>query len=452
MLCTTEFLQGIFPEQIGKGSTTNPIHGIMTDSRKNQQDTLFIPIIGERFDAHQYIDQAIKNGAIAALWDKTHNIPEDYPDDFVFFLVDDTVSALQTFASAYCEHVNPLVIGITGSNGKTTTKDLLKSVLQNKFRTHATKGNFNNEIGLPLTILQMEAQTEVLILEMGMSDFGEIELLSRLAKPQYAIITNIGESHIEHLGSRVGIAQAKLEIANGLQTNGLLLVDGDEPLLDDWIQRTNVISCGISDTNDVQISHILLKQDATQFTFEANEQYVVPLLGEHHAKNASFVITLAKKLGMNAEDIQAGLMRLEHSAMRFERLIGKENATLINDAYNASPTSMKGAINVVKSMESFHTKVLVLGDILELGSFSESLHESVAEVIEPPINVVYTYGEVSAVISETVTKQNSAIEVQHFTNKGDLVRALEHKANENTVMLFKASRGMAFEKLIEALR
>src|SRR5690625_4441905 len=452
MLCTTEFLQGIFPEQIGKGSTTNPIHGIMTDSRKNQQDTLFIPIIGERFDAHQYIDQAIKNGAIAALWDKTHNIPEDYPDDFVFFLVDDTVSALQIFASAYCEHVNPLVIGITGSNGKTTTKDLLKSVLKSKFRTHATKGNFNNEIGLPLTILQMEAETEVLILEMGMSSFGEIDLLSRLAQPDYAIITNIGESHIEHLGSREGIAQAKLEIANGLQMNGMLIIDGDEPLLDDWRQRSNVISCGMDDTNDVQISRILLKQDATEFTLQLKEQYVVPLLGEHHAKNASFVITLAKKLGMNEHDIREGLMRLEHTAMRFERLIGKGNVTLINDAYNASPTSMKAAINVVKSMTSFQTKLLVLGDILELGSFSEALHESVAEVIEPPINVVYTYGDIVATISKKVAKQYPDIEVQHFTHKEQLVNALQNKANEDTVMLFKASRGMAFEHLIEALQ
>src|SRR5699024_3391018 len=148
------------------------------------------------------------------------------------------------------------------------------------------------------TILQMEAGTEVLILEMGMSSFGEIDLLSRLAKPDYAIITNIGESHIEHLGSRAGIAQAKLEIANVLQKNEMLIIDGNELLLDDWRQRSNVISCGMNDTNDVQISQIVLKQDATQFTLQAQEQYVVPLLGEHHAKNASFVITLAKKLGL----------------------------------------------------------------------------------------------------------------------------------------------------------
>lgn len=451
MLCTMEFLQDTFPVWEGQNVPSTPIQGVMTDSRQKVSNGLFIPIIGERFDAHQFIMQAIEQGAVAALWDKKHDIPAQTPEDFVFFLVEDTTVALQTLAQAYRQKVNPHVIGITGSNGKTTTKDLMQAVLNEQFITHATIGNFNNEIGLPLTILQMDPTTEMLVLEMGMNGFHEIELLSKIAKPDDAIITNVGESHIEHLGSRAGIAQAKLEITNGLKQDGLLVIDGDEPLLTAYQGHSNTIRCGVHEENDYIISDVTLNQNGTTFSLQGQERFDIPLLGEHHAKNASFVIALAKKLGIDTTIIQKGLLQLQYSSMRFEKITGIHGVTLINDAYNASPTSMKAAIDVLKKIVGYNQKVLVLGDILELGNLSEEMHRSVAKVIEAPINVVYTYGEAAKVITEQVQRNCPDIQISHFTDREELITTLKKLTNKDTIILFKASRGMAFESFIHTL-
>lgn len=451
MLCTIQFLQEIFPEWEGQASPSTPIYSVMTDSRERVEGALFIPIVGERFDAHAFIEQAINHGATAALWDRTQNIPDNYPEDFVFFLVRDTTKALQLLAQTYRNEVNPQVVGITGSNGKTTTKDLLHAVLKQKFQTHATKGNYNNEIGLPLTILQMEPSTEVLILEMGMNNFHEIELLSKIATPDYAIVTNIGESHIEHLGSRAGIAQAKLEIAHGLTKEGLLIIDGDEPLLATYDGHDQVIRCGVDQENDHIISQIHLEQDGTEFTYDEQSNFKIPLFGEHHAKNASYVITLAQALDIDNDVIQQGFMQLEYTSMRFEKMQGMNEVTLINDAYNASPTSTKAAIDVVKEMQGYQNKVLVLGDILELGHLTEEMHRSIAKVIEAPINVVYTYGEAAKIITEQVNRNCPDIQATHFETREALTMALKQIANKETMILFKASRGMAFETFIDEL-
>lgn len=451
MLCTFDFLQDIFPNRQGAKNGDKNIYGVMTDSREHHDNALFVPIIGERFDAHKFIKQAKAKGAIATLWDEKHPIPEELLAEMTFYLVEDTLKALQRLAHAYRNKVNPLVIGITGSNGKTTTKDMLYAVLKQQFRTHATKGNFNNDIGMPLTILQMKAETEILILEMGMNDFGEIDLLTKIAEPNYAIITNIGESHIEHLGSREGIAEAKAEIMNGLLDNGLLIRDGDEPLLDSYDNNKHVIRCGYQGTNDVILNEVQISTEATTFSLNNQETYTIPLLGKHHALNASYAITLAKELEMEPTLIQVGLNQLEHSAMRFERIIGRNNVTLINDAYNASPTSMIGAINVVKELTEYERRIVVLGDILELGDFSETLHQSIAEVIERPIDVVYTYGDAAKIITTTVNEKQLDIVAKHFTSRTALQATLEKETDQSTVMLFKASRGMAFEKLVETL-
>src|SRR5690625_7141303 len=448
-----EWLTKIFTNNKLKQTNKNNIIKIVsTDSRNIKENRLFIPLKVYHFDGHDHVNEAIKNGAQAIIWDQEKPLSiKELPIEVSVFYVSDTLKALQLRAAEYRKLINPKVIGITGSNGKTTTKDLLEATLTDTYMTVATKGNLNNHIGLPLTILNMKRHTEVLILEMGMSNFGEIELLSNIAKPNYAIITNIGESHIEHLGSRKGIAQAKLEIANGLSKDGLLIIDGDEPLLTSYNEHEHVIRCGIDEANDVIISDINVTEEQTTFTLDGMERFFIPLLGKHHALNASFVITLAKRLGMKQQMIQNGLMNVNHTSMRLEKILGETDVTIINDAYNASPTSMKGAINVVKELDAFANKVLVLGDVLELGEYSQSLHQSVAEVIEPPINVVYTYGEAVETIAKYVSHTNPEIDVQHFTNEADFKSALKNQANESTVMLFKASRGMAFEKFIEAL-
>lgn len=449
MLFSSDHLKELF-QSSDVNTNFVAIERIMLDSRDNLPNSLFIPIIGEHFDAHDYLDQAIENGAVAALWDASREIPEIHKERCQFYVVEDTIKGLQKLARFYRNRVNPIVIGITGSNGKTTTKDLVSAVLQTKYRTHKTAGNYNNHIGLPITILTMPLDTEILILEMGMNQFKEIDVLTKIATPDYAIITNIGESHIEHLGSRAGIAQAKLEIKNGLKENGTVIIDGDEALL--MKQRTvqNVISCGFSAENEpFHISHVKITGKTTDFQV-ADEEYSVPLLGAHHAKNATFAIIIAKQFAMTQSEIQTGFTHLEHSGMRFEQFIGKNNTTIINDAYNASPTSMKAAIEVVKQMTQFNRKVLVLGDIRELGDETEKYHLDVAETITPPIDIVFTFGDQAASISEYVQTHQRAIISRHFTNKEQLIQALQSCLNDETVILFKASRVLALEKVVEA--
>lgn len=449
-MLTLKYVTNIFPEIKGELLDDDIQLNMMTDSRQKTINGLFIPIIGERFDAHEFIEQAVENGAIATLWDRKRNIPEKLVKKIAFFLVDDTTIALQQLAKKYREDVNPIVIGITGSNGKTTTKDIVSSVVKTKFRTHHTEGNFNNEIGMPLTILEMNDDTEVLVLEMGMSEFGEIDCLTKIAQPDIAIITNIGESHIEHLGSKEGIAKAKLEIKNGLKKDGKLFIDGDEKLLEKYKDEKNVVSIGFFKHNDVTVENIELKNQMTTFSI-ANKNYELPILGKHHAKNAAFAVQVGECLGLTFDQITTGLKNVKQTNMRFEWLTGKNGVTVINDAYNASPTSMKGAIDVLKQITGFERKIVVLGDILELGEYSEVFHRSVGNHISAPIDIVYTYGKDARFISQEIIDQRKELKTYHFMDKEQLIEKLREHLDDKTIILFKASRGMKFEQFVESL-
>lgn len=452
MLFTLEDLSKWFPKNQGNINKETAIKEITTDSRKEVKDSLFVPIVGEHFDGHQFAEQAVENGAVALFWNEERELPSTLPGDFPVFLVKDTLDSLQKLASLYRDQINPIVVGITGSNGKTTTKDLVTTVLKSKYITHSTKGNYNNHIGLPLTILSMSRDTEVLVLEMGMSNFGEIDLLSRIARPNFAIITNIGESHIEFLGSREGIAKAKMEIINGLQDNGTIIIDGDEELLKSLHQKPKVIKCGFKERNDFKIEDSKVTSKETIFKLSDGATYHIPLLGKHHAKNACYAIALAYCVGINAKQRQQALKFVQHTSMRFELLKGKNEVSIINDAYNASPTSMKAAIKVVKELNGFKDKVLVLGDVLELGEFSKSLHETVAEAIGEPITTVFTFGTMSKVISDKVKKdKGNKIKTAHFDTKEELMEALQPFLNNQSLVLFKASRGLKFESFVNEL-
>ena len=448
MLFTIKNLKDLFPNYQGNLDENKEIQYVNTDSRIEQPNSLFIPIIGENFDGHQFAKEAIAGGAIALLWDKAKNIPKDISENVAIFIVEDTTDALQYLSSWYREFVDPIVIGITGSNGKTTTKDLVASVVKEKYKTHYTMGNLNNHIGLPLTILSMERNTEALVLEMGMIAFGEIDLLTRIAKPDFAIITNIGESHIEFLGSKQGIAKAKLEIKNGLKSSGKLIIDGDEPLLEGEKENSNTITCGFNKDNDVVNDKIEITNKETLFTTN-NENYRIPLLGKHHAKNATFATEIARLLDVAYSQRKHALLNVQHTSMRFEMVTGQGGVSIINDTYNASPTSMKAAIQVVKEMQGFKEKVLILGDVLELGEHSEKLHRGIAEVIEPPITVVFTYGDEAKYISDEMKEKN--IKTKHFVNREDLVEALKTYLNDDSLLLFKASRGLQFELFIKEI-
>ncbi|WP_017186034.1 UDP-N-acetylmuramoyl-tripeptide--D-alanyl-D-alanine ligase [Alkalibacillus haloalkaliphilus] len=442
-----DFLHKIFLKYRGNLNQQLDINTIYTDSREIVTNGLFVPIIGERFNGHDFLLQAVDKGAVASLWSKKEEVPADLPDDFPLFFVEDTLEGLQQLATAYRDYINPTVIGVTGSNGKTTTKELIASSLSEFYQVSKTEGNLNNLIGLPLSILRMPVQTEVLVLEMGMSGFGEIEQLSDIAKPDIAVITNIGESHIEYLGSREGIANAKLEIVKGLSEDGVLIVDGDEPLLQvDLSQR--VVTCGFISGLDYEVRDVVQKKNETTFTI--NEQsFQVPLLGMHQAKNTTYALAISDLLTIDSSKMARSLANLSLPGMRFEQIETESGAVIVNDAYNASATSMRASIDVIKSFSETY-KVLVLGDIFELGQFAESEHRKVGEVINQEIDVVFTVGQDSQYIIKALPSDFNG-RAEHFDNHDMLMNEIENYMKKDTVILFKASRGMKFEQLIQQL-
>lgn len=452
MLFDEEWLQTIFPNTDQPIYKNNFIEEVTTNSKTEVKNGLFIPLVGERFDGHEFIEEAIENGSVATLWEQARPLPQNLDERVTVFFVKNTLKALQTLAMVYREKVNPQVVGITGSNGKTSTKDMLASILKTTYRTHFTHGNFNNHIGLPLTILSMPIDTEVLVLEMGMNHFGEIGLLSDIARPNHAIVTNIGESHIENLGSRIGIAQEKLDIVFGLENNGSLIVDGDEELLTTVkAQKGRMVTCGFTSNVDKLIHEVHISNEGTTFKLE-NERYSIPLYGKHHAKNSSFAIVMAKLLKVNNKNIQKGLSKTKVTDMRFEWITGPQQVTIINDAYNASPTSMVGAIEVIKELENYKRKILVLGDVFELGKHAEAMHKSIAKSITEPIDYLFTFGELAKHITTQLIEDKATLTAKHFESMDSLIETISEYLDEETIILFKASRGMAFEKLVNAIK
>ncbi len=438
-----------------------PIMGVCRDTRDIRKGSLYIPLIGERFDGHQYVKDAIAQGAAASLWQRDHG---PCPADVPIIEVDDALAALQELAAAYRKQLSVKVIGITGSNGKTSTKDLLSAALATTYRVHKTQGNLNNHIGLPLTLLELSADTEFAVLEMGMSGRGEIARLSSIAQPDCAIITNIGEAHMLQLGSRAGIAQAKFEITMGLKPGGVLLYDGDEPLLtelvSEWQEKdaTELIRFGACESNDYYAEQIAVSIKQTRFTavcaaLQERISIALPLLGRHNAINALAAIAAARKYGVSNDSLQAGLSSMKPTSMRIEAISSRSGATLLNDAYNASPASMRAALDLLSELTVSGRKLAVLGDMLELGSQSEQFHREIGRLLTPDrLDGVYTYGEEAAYIAQECKHAVGPQSVASFLDKSLLIERLAGELQPNDVLLFKGSRGMRLEEVIEALR
>jgi UDP-N-acetylmuramoyl-tripeptide--D-alanyl-D-alanine ligase len=431
------------------------VKGVSIDTRKIEDANLFVPFKGENVDGHQFVRNAIENGASAALWDV--NVPNP-PEDIPVIVVGDPLLALQSLANQYRHELDLKVVGITGSNGKTTTKDIVANLLSLKYRVHKTQGNYNNHIGLPLTILSLPQDSEVAVLEMGMSGFGEIELLSEISQPDAAIITNIGESHLQDLGSREGIAKAKLEIVKGLKSDGLFAYYGDEPLLQEGVQELNlkhVETFGRSESNTIYPTKISMDNKGSYFetSFAEGETFFLPVLGIHNIHNALAGILIARKFGLSVDDMKEGLQSLKLTQMRMEMVEGKKGESLINDAYNASPTSMKAAIQLVSELEGFHTKILVLGDMLELGDQEEEFHQEIGQLINPEkIQHVFTFGPLGDFIGKGALENFSPDRVHSYTDKGSLAKELSSFITGEELVLFKASRGMKLEEVIDGLK
>lgn len=427
----------------------NTIHGASIDSRYIEEGNLFIPFKGENTDGHRYVEQALNDGAGAAFYQ--NDAKTDQVIDGPIIYVDDTLLALQELAKAYIQYVNPKVIAVTGSNGKTTTKDMIESVLKPEFKVKKTQGNYNNEIGLPLTILQLDKDTEISILEMGMSGFHQIELLSEIAHPDIAVITNIGESHMQDLGSREGIARAKFEIVSGLKEGGVFIYDGDEPLLVPHVETLSdneTISIGLGPDNKVICSVDQHDAYGIAFALNHNEHYQIPILGTHNMRNAAIAITIGKLLGLSYETVKKNIADVQLTQMRMEMHRTSDNIAVINDAYNASPTSMKAAIDTLAAMNG--RKILILGDVLELGENSANMHASVGQYLEGKgIDVLYTYGDEAKYIDEA--GKDFVSTAQHFEDKSALINEVTTIVKANDNILIKGSRGMKLEEVADAL-
>ncbi|MDA1758850.1 UDP-N-acetylmuramoyl-tripeptide--D-alanyl-D-alanine ligase [Bacillus cereus] len=426
------------------------MQGVCIDSKKIKKGNLFVPIIRVK-DGHDYVKEAMDKGAAASLWKKSYSDP---PKGIPIIFVDDTLLALQKLARYYRKISNVKVIGITGSNGKTTVKDIIGTILSTTYRVYKTKGNLNSQIGLPLTILEMKQDTEFLILEMGMSETGQIRNLSQIAQPDVAIITMIGQSHLETLGSREEIAKAKLEIIDGLKDKGLFLYNGDEPLLS---RNNNILgikckSFGEKDTNDSFPVNVQLDEHGVHFTLNnlTKVQYDVPLHGKHNILNAIVGIAVGQFYKVPTEKIQKALQQINITHMRFQFLTAKTGFTIINDAWNASPSSMKAAIETLQKLNAYEKKIIVVGDMLELGKETETYHREIGKMLnQESIQYVFTYGGLAEIVAEEAMKTYATGQVQSYNNKTKIAEEVLKIITKKDVVLLKGSRGMALEEIVQ---
>ncbi|MFD2830700.1 UDP-N-acetylmuramoyl-tripeptide--D-alanyl-D-alanine ligase [Corticicoccus populi] len=421
------------------------IQGVSIDTRSIEKGNLFVPFKGENVDGHRFIDNAFEKGA-GASFSEIDNDEKDVP----LLLVDDGLKALQELAAAYLKKVDPKVIAITGSNGKTTTKDMVECLLRPDYKVKKTEGNYNNEIGLPLTLLDLDADTEVSILEMGMDSFGDIQFLSEMAEPDIAIITNVGESHIEKLGSRENIAKAKYEIVDGLKENGTFIYSKDYPRLEAIVEKDvpyQILTGGMDKGNDVVIESVEQTSVQTLFSLSTGDYIEIPHLGAHNAQNATLALLAAKVLGKEIYETKNYFKHLSVTKMRMEQTEHESGTLIINDAYNASASSMKSALDTVENMNR-SKKVVVLADILELGEYSNEIHDGIGEYLNEKHGIDYlvTYGEAAERINEKADMPK--IHAESIEAAADAVRPY---LSPETVLLVKGSRGMEIERVINHL-
>ena len=433
------------------------IDSVAFDTRRLGPNSLFVPLQGQT-DGHDYIEQAIQSGATAVLWGRKDLTP---PDGICAIWVDDPLQAFQKLAKWYLQKVSPLVVGITGSSGKTTTKDMTAAALGARYRVYKTQGNFNNDIGLPQTILDMPENTEALVLEMGMSEFHEIEFLSTLAQPNVVAITLIGESHMEQLGSKEGITKAKLEILSGLRENGTFIYPAHESLITAGIPNAvqpshyKTITVGEGST-ELSARNIQLYPDHTAFelvTPTGALPVTLPVLGAYNVSNALIAIEIALTLDVSLSDIIDALAHFELTKNRTQWVKGQHGVSILNDAYNASPIAMKSVIKSFVSVDTNGRRILVLGDIRELGERSKELHASIAEVISPSeVALVYLYGEDMSALYDALKGQFEAGALHHYMDKAALIADLKAELKEGDQVLIKSSNGTGLLAVVDALK
>jgi len=419
--------------------------GANNDSRKIEKDQLFVALQGER-DGHDFIPAALEKGASAVLCTRCNG---EYPA----IVVEDTRLALGQIARGERERIGMKVVGITGSVGKSTTKEMVSAVLSSTYRVSKTPANHNNDIGMPMAILSMPEDTEVAVLEMGMNHFREIAYLASIGKPDVAVIINIGTMHIEHLGSMEGILKAKLEILEGMPDNGAIILNGDDSLL--WNQRSElnkpVVYFGVRNPEaDVTGTSVSQQTDTLSFTATA-ENVTLPITlsleGEHYVHDALAAVAVGMKLNVSPENIAKSLCAFRNMQGRQE-IYEKNGFTIIQDCYNAGPESMTAALAVLGNRPG--RRVAVLGDMLELGVCSDGEHYKIGRVAAEKADVLLAYGDHSLrMLYGAITGGMSQNVARAFTDKDKLVQVLKQLAKPGDVLLFKGSRGMRMEEVLE---
>jgi UDP-N-acetylmuramoyl-tripeptide--D-alanyl-D-alanine ligase len=392
------------------GDAAGSLSGAVIDSRETRGGELFFPLQGDQQNGHRFVIDALQRGAAAALLEKNylaHFQPGDFPPGKTLIVVDDCLRSLQEIAAYHRDKYKIGVVAVTGSNGKTTTKDLIAAVLKTRYRVLKTEGNFNNDIGLPLMLLRLDQQHEVAVLEMGMRGQGEIALLCSLCKPNMGVITNIGEAHLELLGSRENISRAKGELLEAMGPSDTAILNGDDPFLkrmgDVFVGQT--VYYGYNEGSSLRVHRSFFQNDGYCFSAELPggnvEEFWVPLPGRHNVYNALAAVAVGLHFSLETPEIREGLATASFSGMRMERLQTKNGLRLINDAYNASPSSMDVALQSLKEWAGGGISIAVLGDMLELGVFSEEGHRRTGHCLARlGIDYLVTVGEQASLIGE----------------------------------------------------
>lgn len=424
------------------------IEYISTDSRDIKDNTLFIALSGEKFDGHDFIESAYFKGVRSFIIQKDIDFNKD---DVTIIKVKNTMYALGDIAKYYRNRFNVKVIGVTGSVGKTSTKDINYSVLSTKYNTLRNEGNFNNEIGLPKTLFNLTNENQYAILEMGMDHKGQIKHMVDIASPDIAIISNIGTAHIEFFDSREGIFSAKMEITSNFNENSLLIVNGDDEYLKTLLGKNHkykLLSYGFNTYNDIYPVNYIVKEDYSIFTVIINEKeetFKIPSPAKHNILNSLSAIILGMYLNIPIDKIREGLESFILTKGRCD--IFKTNKyKIINDAYNASLDSVLSALTILKNNNT--RKVAILGDIFEVGKFSKEIHEEIGKHIKDNADILITVGNDSKYIESSAKSDGfNQDNCYHFNDRFELLKQINNIVEENDTILIKASNGMKLEEV-----
>lgn len=431
------------------------IKGAVLDSRLVEEGYLFFATKGERVDGHSFIAQVADKKAACVVCEKA---PENV--DIPYILVEDSFVALKQVATFYRENLTIPIVGITGSVGKTSTKEIISSVLSTRYNVLKTEGNFNNEVGLPLTILRIRDEHKVAVVEMGINHFGEMHRLSEIAKPDICVITNIGQCHLEFLGSREGILKAKSEIFDFMNQEGYVCLNGDDDMLSTIkeVHGHKPISYGMTLKSDVYVTSAESKgifgSKATIYLNDETFDVEIPLPGEHMVMNALAATCVGDLLGLKPEEIAEGIKNVKAVGGR-SNLISLKNKTILDDCYNANPVSMKAALDLLKQADT--RKVAILGDMFELGEGQEAMHAEIGTyAVERGIDVLVCVGDLSKNMYDAAIKAkndfNSDIKVYYMKDTQEVIDKIEEYLEKDDAILVKASHGMGFAKVVEALQ